>query len=295
MERRPRFLAQDGIWKVPVAKQLMNYVEAIPVHKSREEGRLRNDQMFASCYKALAEGEQLTIFPEGTTTDDPSILRLKTGAARIALGARVNGADGINIMPIGLHYEDKAAFRSRALVNFGPALDLDTNIDRYVEKDEAADASNRKAVRRLTEDVDRHLCNVAPDFADWREAHHLTTAAEVAIRSFGGDTPREVPYGGRSRLASRLAAGAAEEKEPLVEAAAVYRTDLDALGLTDRQVAERMTAAKFLWYLVRSLLLGWCSCHWLWWELLFIGFRRYWSGLSESEMYLRRSWPRSNR
>ena len=256
MERRPRFLAQDGIWKVPVVKQLMNYLEAIPVHKSRAEGRHRNDEMFASCYEALLAGEQLTIFPEGTTTDDPSILKLKTGAARIALGARAQGAQGIALLPIGLHYEDKAAFRSRALVNFGPVLDLDSNIDRYVASGAAEDSSNRQAVLKLTEDLSEQLRNVAPDFSDWREAHQLTTAAEVAIRSSGESPGGEVPYGERSRLASLLGSRPPERKAQVVEAAAAYRSDLDSLGLTDQQVAQQMTAGGFAWYLIRSLLLG---------------------------------------
>ena len=132
LPRRPRFLGTDDIWKVPVAKQIMNWLGAIPVHHADNKGPGSNDQMFASCYDALADDEHLLIFPEGITRDEPSIGRVKTGTARIVLGARNQGASGISIIPIGIHYEDKAAFRSRASVVVSAPIDVDSQIGRYV-------------------------------------------------------------------------------------------------------------------------------------------------------------------
>jgi 1-acyl-sn-glycerol-3-phosphate acyltransferase len=108
--RRPRIIARDKIWKIPIAGWVMKWLGAIPVHKPEEQnGRTSNDEMFASCYTALEDRKMLLIFPEGITRDDPSIAPIKTGAARIALGARAQGTDGLLIVPVGIHYEDKAA------------------------------------------------------------------------------------------------------------------------------------------------------------------------------------------
>ena len=48
------------------------------------------------------------ILPEGVTRDDPSIASIKTGAARLALGARAHETAGIQITAVGIRYEDKA-------------------------------------------------------------------------------------------------------------------------------------------------------------------------------------------
>jgi 1-acyl-sn-glycerol-3-phosphate acyltransferase len=101
MDRVPRFVARDVIWKYPVVKSLMKWVRAIPVHKSDDGGPTSNDTMFASTYAALAEGDLVTIFPEGITVDDPSIATIKTGSARIVLGARASGITGIILLSAG--------------------------------------------------------------------------------------------------------------------------------------------------------------------------------------------------
>ena len=76
------------IWKVPVAGALMKWIGALPVHKAEDRGDTSaNDQMFASCYEGLRQGDLLHIFPEGVTRNEPSIARVRTGAARIESAA----------------------------------------------------------------------------------------------------------------------------------------------------------------------------------------------------------------
>ncbi len=126
LPRRPGIVARDVIWKVPVAGRLMSWFGGIPVHKPEDrDSPTSNDEMFRSCYEALRGGGHILIFPEGVTRDEPSIAPVKTGAARISLGARETGVGGLRILPVGIHYEDKAALRSRVFVNAGRPLDLD--------------------------------------------------------------------------------------------------------------------------------------------------------------------------
>ncbi len=68
---------------------------------------------FASAYASRAHGDMILIFPEGVTQDVPHMAEAKTGAARIALGAKASGTNSVRIVPIGVHYENKAVFRSR--------------------------------------------------------------------------------------------------------------------------------------------------------------------------------------
>jgi 1-acyl-sn-glycerol-3-phosphate acyltransferase len=250
----PRIVARDKIWKVPVAGWIMTWIGAIPVHKPKEQKEpVTNDQMFASCYEALGAGLALLIYPEGITREDPSIAPLKTGAARIALGARNAGTHGIHIVPVGIHYEDKAALRSRIFINAGEPIDLDASIDRYAPGGDAT-PENRAAVRALTDEMEVCLRNVAPDFDDWKEAKSLTFAAEVTLRTESEDPTDEVSIADRDLLAAQLAHSGTDEKATVIEAAEDLDRDLDGIGLSDREATERMRTGSFFWYLVRSLL-----------------------------------------
>ena len=67
------------------------------------------------------------LFPEGVSHDDPFLQELKTGAARLYYRAKQlcdeTGVPPV-IVPVGLHYDNKTAFRSDALVEFHAPLQL---------------------------------------------------------------------------------------------------------------------------------------------------------------------------
>ena len=259
LDRVPRFVARDVIWRYPIAKQVMEFARAIPTHKPEDKGPAGNDQMFSSTYVALGEGDLIMIFPEGITVDDPSMARIKTGAARIALGARASGIKGIQIVPSGIHYDDKASLRSKVWVNVGSPLDLDAEIERYAPEGTPQDASNREAVRALTADVEERLRRSAPDYLDWEEERTLSEAAAVALRAVPGAMP-EVDYGDESELANILSRRSPEAKEAIASALDRYTADLDAAGLNDWQMAtshhsRRSFLGRIAWNLIVGLLL----------------------------------------
>lgn len=256
MDRVPRFVARDVIWKNPIARVIVNWVGAIPVHKPDDGGPKSNDQMFSSCYKALADGELVTIFPEGITVDDPSIAHIKTGSARIALGARASGVSDLRLISAGIHYENKAALRSDVFIDIGWEIDLDEEIDTYVDPGDPADASNRDAVRKLTDDMERRLRQAAPDFEDWATAQSLSAASAVALRDTGGRDP-SVGHGDRERLARLLDDADPEHRDQVVETMDRYQADLDALGATDAMLVAGLSRPRtFLWYLIRTVVIG---------------------------------------
>ncbi len=256
LDRVPRFIARDVIWRYPIARRLMEFFRAIPTHKPADKGPAGNDQMFHSTYTALGEGDLVMIFPEGITVDDPAIARVKTGAARIALGARASGVDGIQIIPSGIHYDDKAALRSKVWVNVGVPLDVDKEIGRYAEPGTAQDASNRDAVRALTADIEGRLRRSAPDYADWEQERGLTAAAAIALRSIPGARV-EVDYADESALANLLSQRSGETKEAITEAVDRYTADLEAVGLSDQQmVTSHQSRRSFFWRIIWNLIVG---------------------------------------
>ncbi len=259
LDRVPRFIARDVIWKYPVAKQVMNFVGAIPVHKADDSvggGAARNDQMFASTYAALADGDLVVIFPEGITVDDPAIAPLKTGAARIALGARADGVAGIQIIPSGIHYEDKAVLRSKVYVHVGDPIDLDDWVLEHAGTDQPQDSSNRELVTGLTTAIESRLRRAAPNFETWQEARVMKQASTVALRNVPG-APVDVDYADESALADELATRSKTEKDRIASSLDVYEADLDAAGLTDEQMMSRQSSRQsFMWRVIWNAMVG---------------------------------------
>ncbi len=253
----PRILARDKIWKIPLVRGLMRAIRAIPVHKPEDRTEpTSNRDMFGATYDALAHNDTILIFPEGITVDDPSMARLKTGAARIALGARAHGVEGITIVPIGIHYEDKAALRSRVSVIVGDAMDLDDPPTATGSPEEGMTPENRRLVRTLTARMEERLRNVAPNFADWKEANDLTFAAEATIRAEHADPLAPVSTAERDRLAGKLAVAEAGARRRVIEAVERYRRDLEAVGLTDRQAHHRTSTVEFALHVAATVLVG---------------------------------------
>lgn len=256
MDRVPRFIARDVIWKVPVVRSVLNWVGAIPVHKSDDGGASSNDQMFRSTYEALAEEDLLTIFPEGITVDDPRIARVKTGSARIALGARATGVEGITLLSAGIHYQNKAALRSDVFIDIGYPIDLDGWVTENIPQGEAQDASNRNAVIALTSEMEERLRWAAPDFEDWVAARNLAAASAVALRPSDGSDP-EVGHGDKEVLARLIDEAQDNYKQDVVDAMDRYRSELDALGYDDEMFVSGVGNKRaFLWNIVKDLVIG---------------------------------------
>jgi hypothetical protein len=231
------------IWQVPLVGRLMQGIGAIPVARRADDRGVRrsNDEMFAACYAALADGDVVLIFPEGVTQDDPFLAPVRTGAARITLGARAQGVAGIGLVPVGIHYEDKAAVRSRVLVAVGEPIDLDSVAAAHDLDARPVGADDQAAVRALTDLLDTRMRQVGPHYRDWDEARALNLAATVALHALtpsrGPD--RAVPFGLVERLGAALAAVPDAARLPLQRAAAAYGADLTALGLDDGALVAR--------------------------------------------------------
>lgn len=86
--------------------------------KHDEEDNSQNDAALRQCTQLLADGGELIVFPEGTSSLGPRHLPFKSGAVRIALDALAGGVP-LRIVPLGVHYERAWAFRSKVEVVVG--------------------------------------------------------------------------------------------------------------------------------------------------------------------------------
>jgi glycerol-3-phosphate O-acyltransferase / dihydroxyacetone phosphate acyltransferase len=120
------FLAKAPLFTMPVIGWFVRGLDSIPVYRKQDNvAGGGNDETFARARAVLARGGSIAIFPEGTTHSDPRLRELKTGAARIALGASM---ERIVIIPVGLYYTSKQTFRSSAVMQFGDPIEVRLNV-----------------------------------------------------------------------------------------------------------------------------------------------------------------------
>lgn len=127
--RDVRITAKATIAANPLGGLLVRSLRIISLRRSADEGatvdRTRNEQAFAAIEDALRRGEAVLMFPEGRSHSDPGIAPLKTGLARAALRARAGGTHGIQIVPIGAAFENKAQPGTDAALVIGELVDVD--------------------------------------------------------------------------------------------------------------------------------------------------------------------------
>jgi 1-acyl-sn-glycerol-3-phosphate acyltransferase len=81
--RVPRFMIKAGVFKWPVIGSIMRGAGQIPVYRGTADA----SESLRDAVTALARGEAIIIYPEGTTTKDPTNwpMQAKTGVARLVL------------------------------------------------------------------------------------------------------------------------------------------------------------------------------------------------------------------
>src|SRR5687767_3826770 len=124
-DRIPRFMAKATLWRNPLVRPLLFVAGLVPVFRAQDQVDLSgNVRSFVRAGQVLRRRGLLALFPEGITHDRLELATVRTGAARIALGAAEEGVRQLTVVPVGLTYDDKLALRTRALVRVGEPIDV---------------------------------------------------------------------------------------------------------------------------------------------------------------------------
>ncbi|MBK7584049.1 MAG: 1-acyl-sn-glycerol-3-phosphate acyltransferase [Myxococcales bacterium] len=182
------FGARHGLFRLPLLGWVMRGAGAVPIYRAVDakagggDRRAQNQRSLTALAQAISGGAFAALFPEGISHDAPRLMELKTGAARLYYQARAECPDKRPvIIPVGLHYDDKRAFRSYALVEFHPPLELSAELDIAPPPDESDDVVKERA-RALTDEIETRLSDIVHPTETW-ELHHLMHRARKLVRA----------------------------------------------------------------------------------------------------------------
>ncbi len=193
LTRLPRavvFGARHGLFNWPVLGALLRALGTVPIYRAvdmkggADARREANAKSLEALSQQVAQGAFSALFPEGVSHDQPHLAKLKSGVARLYYHARARTPDAQVppvIIPVGLHYDKKRVFRSRALVWFHAPMQLPAELD--VTPAEAEDEQAARArIHGLTQEIGRVLREVVHATDDW-QTHYTLHRARSLIRA----------------------------------------------------------------------------------------------------------------
>ena len=148
LARTVHYLATAALFRNPLVGRFLRACGAIPVYRRQDDPDKmdRNLDAFEACFRAFREGRLVAIYPEGTTHAEVRVQRIKTGAARLALGYEAERPRELSVIPVGLNFDARKSFRGRVLVSFGAPVAVTPYLDAYR-------ADPVKAVEALTDAI----------------------------------------------------------------------------------------------------------------------------------------------
>lgn len=154
LKREVFYLAKGELFKSKFAKWMLPKLNMIPVYRKQDDPNQmdKNKDTFIKCFEHLEKGGAILMFPEGTSITERKLRPIKTGAARIVLGAeeRNNFNLGVKVITIGLNYENPHRFNRTLFVNIDEPIDASSFKDAY-------NHDNFKACEKLTEQIRQQL------------------------------------------------------------------------------------------------------------------------------------------
>jgi 1-acyl-sn-glycerol-3-phosphate acyltransferase len=156
--RRPRFLAKDELFRVPVVGSVFRGVRQIPV----ERGSRDVANALRAAEDAIDQGEVVVIYPEGTVTSRPDHLPMqgRSGTVRLSL------TTGVPITPLA-SWGSQAVWQKsgRGSLKLGRPVWMRAGppIDRSARRQELSDA---EALRQMTTELMAVLTSMVEDLRE---------------------------------------------------------------------------------------------------------------------------------
>ena len=173
LRRKVHFLAAAAMFRNSLVARFLRACGAILVYRKEDDPDKMdpNAKAFAACFQALEGGRLIAMYPEGTTHAEARVQRIKSGAARIALGHEAARPGELSLVPVGLTFEARKSFLGRVLVSFGEPIPVAPYLEAHRQ-------DPCKAVDALTRAIQRAMeAELIGEIDPFRLSHAIVDAA----------------------------------------------------------------------------------------------------------------------
>lgn len=264
LNRQVYFLAKGDMFKNGITKWIFKQFNMIPVYRAQDDVSKmgQNNQTFIKCFEHLENNGVILIFPEGVSITERKLKPIKTGAARIALGAEErNGFQlGVKILPIGLNYENPHQFRKDVFVNIGEPISASEYQTSY-------SSSEIEASKQLTDVIKTSLSDLIIDIDDKRqevlsEAIYNLHKSQVQLENPSLTSDKLEDFNYQKSISEAVKYFAKYQKtrfNQIYYRVKNYSQAIDFLNLDDKVLAEKTSQKPLITrvlFLVLKLIIG---------------------------------------
>ncbi len=176
LPRKVHYLATAALFRSRLIARFLVALGVIPIYQKADDPDMtgRNVEMFTACEEAFDRGRLIAMYPEGATHSEAHLRRIKTGAARIALGYEAHAPGRLTVVPVGLSFEARRRFRGRVLVSVGEPVGISLYLAGY-------HGEPAKALHALTTAIQAAMAHEVVD-VERIDTATLVRAVEVLYR-----------------------------------------------------------------------------------------------------------------
>lgn len=258
VKQKISFLAKASMFDNKIIAGILTRFNMVPIYRAQDNPKMlsKNEEVFKGCYKKLSEKGVIMIFPEGTSESERRLRKIKTGAARIALGTvRENNYNlNVKIIPVGLNYTKSSRFKSELYIQFGKPIESKDYIEEY-KKEEII------TTKKLTADIEGRIKDLIIDI-DKEEYDALVERVESLykprlLKDFSVDSQNTFTgikiSQGIYEAIKHFQKDDAELFHQMKTKIDDYFLNLKAMNLTDKTIEKGGQLGNILQYFIKSI------------------------------------------
>ena len=243
------FLVRGDFFDKPIFRTLLESLQMIPIYRMKDKGIQGVKNNFSTLdivYEHLKKKHTILILAEGRTIHEKRLRPIQKGAARMALGAiEKYPALDVQIVPLGVNYDDVLSFRSFVMLDIGQPIDVKT----YLQNNQLHPA---KTIKKITVDLANRLEERVVQIEQPSDEGLVERLLELYQPQHLSMLPIQIadryPLEQQMQLAAKVNKMPVDEKEALQKRVASYFETLDKFQLTDAalQLSKKATFADQL-------------------------------------------------
>ena len=171
-------VAKGGMFKGRVQQRVLRWFRLLPVYRRSDspDQMSKNERAFEAVIERLRMGDAVLVFPEGQSFAQRTLLKIKTGAARMALqGVMKEGSlEHLTVQPVGITYSEFFRFHSSVTLTFGEPIAVAP----------FASQPEEEGVQQLTTTIEDALRSLIVEVA-WYEAADVIEMVDKLYSSQG--------------------------------------------------------------------------------------------------------------